>query len=535
MQNTTLSTLLFGAKTQISTPSSIAVEPNKESENGSSGSFLAAMHTVTQAAPMKPEALVVPHNETMLPISEGENSLLLVPDVSESLAEFSLLGGVQNEHAQETPLISTPTLHAALGDRSVSSALEGASVDASDDIPVLNDSLALADNQQQPTELALLLAQGATHPEQTQAKQQSETPMVFPLPEAQVVLSTRLIPESEIKVSPSHPVAVVSFLGESASKPELIQSTHLTVAPLIDENTSANLTSAAAMGMALSNAKSHTIKSTSGEAGLLRPMANNVVVDAEQSSLPLKSTTTLMPAPTSGLSAAEQSPQGMILSKEGDPVTTGAALNLSTNNRSNGILAELNMEFVGDAEETPFDMNEQRADFKGTASLSSLGQNAVATLELRHPGQRLHMPVDVHFSHQQWSSAVAEKAAQLVSQRVSTAELQLDPPELGPIQVRVQVNQEQVAVNFVVSNSQVREALDQSILKLRDMLQEQGLELVDSGVSDQQKQQQNAEEAPDEYNSMGSGRPSDDDALIGGDESSKQGEIVISWGVDHYV
>lgn len=97
------------------------------------------------------------------------------------------------------------------------------------------------------------------------------------------------------------------------------------------------------------------------------------------------------------------------------------------------------------------------------------------------------MRVQVAFGHAQWSEALAERTAWLAGQQIHSAELQLDPPELGPLQVRISVHQDQASVSFVSANPQVREALDQSMTRLRDLLQEQGMQLVDAGVSDQQR------------------------------------------------
>lgn len=97
------------------------------------------------------------------------------------------------------------------------------------------------------------------------------------------------------------------------------------------------------------------------------------------------------------------------------------------------------------------------------------------------------MRVQVAFGHAQWSEALAERTAWLAGQQIHSAELQLDPPELGPLQVRISVHQDQASVSFVSANPQVRDALDQSMTRLRDLLQEQGMQLVDAGVADQQR------------------------------------------------
>ena len=97
----------------------------------------------------------------------------------------------------------------------------------------------------------------------------------------------------------------------------------------------------------------------------------------------------------------------------------------------------------------------------------------------------------------QWGEAVAERVMWMSSKGVKEAEIQLDPPELGPLSVKVSVAQEQAHVVFTVQHTSVKEALDQSVLRLREMFAEEGLQLVDVDVSDQSAsdQQQDTEES----------------------------------------
>ena len=99
----------------------------------------------------------------------------------------------------------------------------------------------------------------------------------------------------------------------------------------------------------------------------------------------------------------------------------------------------------------------------------------------------------------QWQTAVAERVMTMAAQRLSSAEIQLDPPELGHLQVRVTLNQEQAHVSFVSHHAAVREALDQTAYRLRDMFENEGFNLVDVDVSDQSfsGDQQQSEPAPD--------------------------------------
>ena len=84
-----------------------------------------------------------------------------------------------------------------------------------------------------------------------------------------------------------------------------------------------------------------------------------------------------------------------------------------------------------------------------------------------------------------WSEAMAGRINLLVNQRISAARIHINPPELGPIEVRVNVNNDQASVQFTSQSAQVRDALEQSIPRLRDMLESAGFSLADSDVNDQ--------------------------------------------------
>jgi len=85
-----------------------------------------------------------------------------------------------------------------------------------------------------------------------------------------------------------------------------------------------------------------------------------------------------------------------------------------------------------------------------------------------------------------WGSDVTDKVLWMAAQGISEAEIQLDPPELGPLQARVTVHQDQAQVVFTSHSAQVRDVLDQTASRLREMFASEGLNLVDVGVSDHQ-------------------------------------------------
>lgn len=136
--------------------------------------------------------------------------------------------------------------------------------------------------------------------------------------------------------------------------------------------------------------------------------------------------------------------------------------------------------------------------------------------------------VPVTLGQPQWGQAVGERVLWLAAQNISSAEIRLDPPELGPMQVRVSVNQDQVNVSFTSPHPAVREVLDQQLNRLREMFSEQGLNLVDVDVSDKSFAQQDQEK--DESNKTASSSQLEDEDLA----PLASSIIVSNRLVDHY-
>ena len=131
-----------------------------------------------------------------------------------------------------------------------------------------------------------------------------------------------------------------------------------------------------------------------------------------------------------------------------------------------------------------------------TASPKSFQQaNATSTVQTS-------VPVEV--GKPGWSENVMQRVMWMSSQNVTKAEIALDPPELGPLQVRVSSQGDQTSVVFTSSHGAVRDALDQGLPRLREMLESQGIDLADVDVSDHQAQQQrhDAEEAGGESSKL---------------------------------
>ncbi len=71
----------------------------------------------------------------------------------------------------------------------------------------------------------------------------------------------------------------------------------------------------------------------------------------------------------------------------------------------------------------------------------------------------------------------------LVGRNEQRAELTLTPPSLGKVDVTLTVSGDQTSALFVSANPTVREALEQALPRLRDMLAEAGVQLGQAQVS----------------------------------------------------
>ena len=119
--------------------------------------------------------------------------------------------------------------------------------------------------------------------------------------------------------------------------------------------------------------------------------------------------------------------------------------------------------------------------------------------------------VNIHKSEGQ--QQLNEKIRWMVNARNTMAEIRLDPPELGSMQVRVNVAGDAASVSFVVQSQQAKDALAEAMPKLRDMLSEQGIELGDAEVrKDNSSNNENGQQLAGEAN-QGRGERGENDGL----------------------
>ncbi len=123
-----------------------------------------------------------------------------------------------------------------------------------------------------------------------------------------------------------------------------------------------------------------------------------------------------------------------------------------------------------------FDLN-----LNGLGGLGS--QSASSSLGIR---SAISLPVQIPVGQTGWDSAVGDKIQWMMSRQVQSAEIKLTPPDLGPMEIKLSIQNDQTSVHFVASHAATREALEAAIPRLREMFGEIQLNLANVDVSQQQ-------------------------------------------------
>jgi flagellar hook-length control protein FliK len=109
-----------------------------------------------------------------------------------------------------------------------------------------------------------------------------------------------------------------------------------------------------------------------------------------------------------------------------------------------------------------------------------------------------------------WDSALGQKIVWMTFQQQQIAELSLNPPDLGPLQIVLSVNNDQASAMFVSHNADVRQALEAALPRLREMMADSGISLGNTTISSDSSQQRALMEGFERRNHSSAHYASDD-------------------------
>ena len=94
-----------------------------------------------------------------------------------------------------------------------------------------------------------------------------------------------------------------------------------------------------------------------------------------------------------------------------------------------------------------------------------------------------------------WSQQMTDQVSLMLKGGFQQADIKLNPAHLGPMEIKLSMNDDKASIHFVSQHAPVRDAIDSALPRLREMLEQQGLSLADVDVSAHSEQQQSDAEA----------------------------------------
>jgi flagellar hook-length control protein FliK len=210
-----------------------------------------------------------------------------------------------------------------------------------------------------------------------------------------------------------------------------------------------------------------------------------------------------------------------------DTMSRNAADALAATNATNATNATATQDSLSslksttDAANAALAASQAAAASASTATTAAAGANPAAAAAA---ASTLAAPVGTS----DWEEALGQKVVFMSSAGQQSAELTLNPKDLGPLQVVLQVANNSAHALFVSQHPQVREAIEAALPKLREAMEQNGIGLGSASVSDGFARQAGQQG----QSSNGSGRGGAGSGLASGGDS--EGDAVVC-GVGGYV
>lgn len=173
------------------------------------------------------------------------------------------------------------------------------------------------------------------------------------------------------------------------------------------------------------------------------------------------------------------------------------ALKLKTQSES-GVAANLAAETTGQA-------SSGQESAAGIAA--SANQQKLAT-EATNSSTTIETPLHTN----DWSRSFGEKIVWLAKSDQQTAQININPPQLGPVQITLHMNGDQASAIFASPHAEVRQAIENSLPQLKEMLAGAGINLGQADVGANMAQQNR--EAP--FQAANGNRSTGENAILPG-------------------
>ncbi len=139
-------------------------------------------------------------------------------------------------------------------------------------------------------------------------------------------------------------------------------------------------------------------------------------------------------------------------------------------------------------------------------------------------------PLTAKTTDKGWDTLLGNRVMWMVGKHMQSASVKITPANMGPIEIKVAVQNDQATVSFVAQHGAVRDALEMAVPRLREMFNEGNLQLVNVDVNqkdagDQHSLQNFSRQAQQDFDSSGEeGAEQDDGSAV----EMEGGPIVVT-------
>lgn len=112
----------------------------------------------------------------------------------------------------------------------------------------------------------------------------------------------------------------------------------------------------------------------------------------------------------------------------------------------------------------------------------------------RHAAAESTLQVPTPMRDAAWPADFSQKVVWMARQELQSAQITLNPPQMGPIEISLDIRNDQASATFVSANPEVREAIESALPRLREMLAGAGIDLGQTHVSQESFRQASGSE-----------------------------------------
>ena len=201
----------------------------------------------------------------------------------------------------------------------------------------------------------------------------------------------------------------------------------------------------------------------------------------------------------------------------------------STANQSN-YTARISQSIASDSQPTT---NGAHAIYSAHSDINS-GSVFMASMQESSSVLAKELSLEVPMGQPKWEQALGNRVQWMINNNHLRAELRLNPPQLGPLDVRISIEGEQTSINFASPHGLVRESLENALPQLREMLSATGLNQVDVNVSHQSLADQGEGASSDVDTANRDVGTDEGDATVDSSSSTFRSEYRAVGLVDYY-